>query len=234
MARQAKKVADEEIENKQQVGASAAYCSWFWFGGFTFSMLAVAIHLCVLPYADLTILSVNCIAGILFASALSMIFLKEKWITKYDLTSLIFIIFGCGMIVSLSDKTQIKFDANGIKSMLMSVKTIVFLTSCCLIIVVDYFVLKYMLKTLREFEVDALKYDAKIIAKAKRENRQVSTDLLVFPEDYDPNNETGSTNSENDEELQTDQDVVATLTTDNMRTDHLLVKVLVSIPVEKM
>ena len=171
MARQAKKVADEEIENKQQVGASAAYCSWFWFGGFTFSMLAVAIHLCVLPYADLTILSVNCIAGILFASALSMIFLKEKWITKYDLTSLIFIIFGCGMIVSLSDKTQIKFDANGIKSMLMSVKTIVFLTSCCLIIVVDYFVLKYMLKTLREFEVDALKYDAKIIAKAKRENR---------------------------------------------------------------
>ena len=62
----------------------------------------------------------------------------------------------------------------------------------------------------------------------------MSTDLLVFPEDYDPNNETGSTNSENDEELQTDQDVVATLTTDNMRTDHLLVKVLVSIPVEKM
>ena len=70
-----------------------------------------------------------------------------------------------------------------IKKMLMSLKTIIYLIVCCVVVVFDYWLLKVMLKKLREFEQDAIKYDQKIKDKAKRENRQVRQDDLVFPDE---------------------------------------------------
>jgi len=106
----------------------------------------------VLPYADLTLLSVNSIAGIIFASGMAMVWLNETWITKYDLSSFLFIVLGCGSIVILSDKTQVEFNSDMVKKMLMSLKTILYLTVCCVVVVFDYWLLKVMLKKLREFE----------------------------------------------------------------------------------
>ena len=135
--RQKKKDGLDEQDNAKK-GAASAYCSWFWFGGFLLSASSVTIHLSVLPYADLTLLSTNSIVGILFAQILSVMFLGEKWIAKYDLGALFFIISGCATIVLISDKEEIKFDAESIKEMLFNFTTISYLATCCFIVLFDY------------------------------------------------------------------------------------------------
>lgn len=55
-----------------------------------------------------------------------------------------------------------EFDADSIKKLLFSGKTIVYLTVCCLIVVLDYFMIKYMFKLLRNFELDAVDHDTKL------------------------------------------------------------------------
>ena len=125
------------------------------------SVTATLTHLAVLPYADLTLLSVNAITGIVWALILSIFFLNERLIVKYDIPALILIVGGCLTIVLLSNKEMVDFDADTITAMLFSVKTLAYLSFCCVIIVIDYVVLNYVLKLLRDFEVDATKYDQK-------------------------------------------------------------------------
>lgn len=125
------------------------------------SVTATLTHLAVLPYADLTLLSVNAITGIVWALILSIFFLNERLIVKYDIPALILIVGGCLTIVLLSNKEMVDFDADTITAMLFSVKTLAYLSFCCVIIVIDYVVLNYVLKLLRDFELDATKYDQK-------------------------------------------------------------------------
>ena len=96
------------------------------------------------------------------ATILSVIFLDEKWVMKYDLSSLCFIVAGCASIVLLSNKSEAVFEPDEIQELLFSAKTIIYLAICCLIVVIDYLVLKNMLSMLRNFEADALKYDQQL------------------------------------------------------------------------
>jgi len=149
------------------------------------SFSSVAIHLSVLPYADLTLLSSNSIVGIVVATILSISFLGERWVLRYDLTALILIIIGCTTIVMLSNKADPNFDAGDIQDLLFSVRTIVYLAVCCLIVVIDYIILNYMLKGLKMFEVDAHNYDQKMRDQAKRQNIQLSESAFVLPTEED-------------------------------------------------
>ena len=115
----------------------------------------------ILPYADLTLLSVNAVTQIVFASILSIVFLNEKWVMIYDLGSLIFITAGVITIVLLSNKEEQIYTAETIRALLFDVTTILYLTACCLIIILDYVLLHYMLQAVKDFELDVVNYDKK-------------------------------------------------------------------------
>jgi len=66
--------------------------------------IGVSVHLIVLPYADLALLSANCSLAILINLVLSICLFNEKFIPKYDLTATIFIICGAFFIVLLANK----------------------------------------------------------------------------------------------------------------------------------
>ena len=81
-----------------------AYCSFKFIFGVILVWVSAMIHLSVLPYLDITLTSANSTLGIIIAMVLSLIILKERFIVKYDLPGLLFIIAGCTTIVINANK----------------------------------------------------------------------------------------------------------------------------------
>ena len=61
------------------------------------------LFLGVLPFADLTLLTSNAATGIMFSAFLSITFLGEKFVWKYDLTAVFLIVTGSVLIIIQSD-----------------------------------------------------------------------------------------------------------------------------------
>jgi len=196
------------------------------------TVVAVTIHLSVLPYADLTLLSSNSIVGIVIATVLSILFLDEKWVMKYDLTALLFIVFGCSTIVLLSNKSEAEFDAEAIKKLLFSVRTVSYLAVCCVMVIIDYLVLRKMLRALKKFQEDANLYDKNLRAQAKKNGQKLEkTDFILPPEEDEKNEPDMST--DNDDEVVENKEKD---TTDDgvERSDHELIRIITGLPLEKL
>ena len=88
-------------KNKTPVYYNGKWC----FGTFLWSTGTV-ICICVLPYADLVLISTNSISAIVFNTFLSIKCLGEKFITKYDLPAFIFMGIGAVTIVTLASTTE--------------------------------------------------------------------------------------------------------------------------------
>ena len=71
--------------------------------GLALLVISAVIHVVVLPFCPLVLLSTITAAGILISTALAIRYLGEKFICKYDLPSFTLIIIGCTAIVILSN-----------------------------------------------------------------------------------------------------------------------------------
>ena len=80
--------------------------TWRYILGFVLLTISGLIHSAVLPFADLVLLSTMTAYGILFSTILSIRFLKENFICKYDLPSFILIILGSATIVAFSNQEE--------------------------------------------------------------------------------------------------------------------------------
>ena len=68
--------------------------------------IGVIVHLCVLPFLDLTLVAGGACLGILVAMLLAIFILGERFNWKYDLLGLTFISAGCITIVLNANKVE--------------------------------------------------------------------------------------------------------------------------------
>ena len=111
-----------EVENSGLNGSKKKIpfftCSWI--AGFFVLALGSIIHVVVLPFCDLVVLSTNSSIGILIADVLSVIYLNERVVWAYDITAISLIISGSLTIVLLSNYDETRYTPDDIKALLFS------------------------------------------------------------------------------------------------------------------
>ena len=122
-------------------------------------LTGVVIHICALPYADMTLLAANSSLAIIGNLFLSIWLFDEKWVTKYDLPALIFIIGGCSSIVTLANKEDIKYNGQAMLDILLAFKAVCFYSFVVCFMIICHVSMKIFEKALRTFEIDADLFD---------------------------------------------------------------------------
>ena len=103
-----------------------------WLLGFLFLNVASLIHLFVLPFADLVLLSTHCAWCVVFCQVLAITVLKEKFIFCYDFPALLSIIIGSLIIVCVTPFEEVSYTKDEIVHLMFrpSSLTIYFLYTC--------------------------------------------------------------------------------------------------------
>lgn len=84
------------------------------------------IHVAVLPFCDLVVLSTGTAWGIVFNNIMSVKYLGESFVWSYDGPAFALIIGGSLAIVFLSDYSESKFTPAQIRELIFSRTTLVF------------------------------------------------------------------------------------------------------------
>ena len=92
------KVSHQNSDKTQQ----SALCSCTYFAGMVCLLIGNLIHVVVLPFCPIVLLSINSSTAIVMTAMLALIFLKEKLVMPYDLLAFLFISIGCTGIVLMS------------------------------------------------------------------------------------------------------------------------------------
>ena len=100
------KSVQAEADNEESSKERPVYCRFQWVAGLVCILGGGAIQFAVLPYADLVLISTNMIAGVVFNTFLSIKFLGERFMWKYDLPALALMCAGALTIVLLA-KTDV-------------------------------------------------------------------------------------------------------------------------------
>ena len=98
------KLGHREVENLEDTSGRANCKSCTWWMGILMMAGGTIIHIIVLPYCDMTLLSANCTIAILINLILSIVVLKESFTLKYDLPAMALIISGTLGVILTSNK----------------------------------------------------------------------------------------------------------------------------------
>lgn len=151
------KKAHQSVEsyNSQQVreeDRKSGFITCTWVLGFLLSMFAAIVHASMTAFADIVLLSFNAATAIIIQVVLSMVFLKEVFIWRYDLPALILIISGSTCIIMTANFSELHLDVDTIKGCLTSVKSIAFYVVAFMLLNCTFVVVKKMLQYLAIFE----------------------------------------------------------------------------------
>ena len=94
--------------------------------GLALLLIGGGMQVVALPYADLVLISTNAITAILFNTFLSIRYLGEKFVWKYDVPALTLMSLGALVIVLVSEADEKKFTPEEIKELLTSLQSIIF------------------------------------------------------------------------------------------------------------
>ena len=157
------KLAHRDLEKKapsaDNVNDLRQYCSVKWFLGLALIILTSATQSLVLPYIDMTLISCNAATAIIVNMILSTKVLGEKFIWKYDLTAMFFIAIGTITIVLQAHTQPVSFSGESIKDLLLTARTMFYLSICIVLFILDRFTLSRTLNQLRRFEANAEAFD---------------------------------------------------------------------------
>ena len=103
------------------------YFTCEWIVGFLMLVVGSVIHVVVLPFVDLVILSTGTSIAIVMNTLLSVLYLGEKFVPRYDITAFSLIIVGSLAIVIMSDYSETTFTPDRIKELISSAQTIIFM-----------------------------------------------------------------------------------------------------------
>jgi hypothetical protein len=81
---------------------------------FLFSLLNNFI-IVVLPYADLVLFTISSSLAVVFGVFLAIVMLNEKFVCRYDMTAMILILIGSGLIVLQSNFSEYSYTAKQVK-----------------------------------------------------------------------------------------------------------------------
>ena len=121
------KLGHIEVEQTGMNGKESkrAICTCKWIIGLIFMTVGSIIHVAVLPFVDVVVLSTGTGISLICNTVLSIWFLGERFNLKYDLPAFILIIAGCATIVLLSQFDEIEYTPEDIRRLLKSGGTIV-------------------------------------------------------------------------------------------------------------
>lgn len=126
-----------------------------------FMMTGVVVHLCVLPFLDLTLVAGGACLGILVAMLLAIFILGERFNWKYDLLGLTFISVGCITIVLNANKVEQSFTGEEAVELILAPRALIFTVVCLSLIAINSCMLKRFLVNLRRFESEAEDYQTR-------------------------------------------------------------------------
>jgi hypothetical protein len=81
---------------------------------FLFTLLNNLI-IVVLPYADLVLFTISSSLAVVFGVFLAIVMLNEKFVCRYDMTAMILILIGSGLIVLQSNFSEYSYTAEQVK-----------------------------------------------------------------------------------------------------------------------
>ena len=121
-----------------------------------FALLAVGSigHVVVMPFCNIVLLSTSTATGIIMSTFLSIMYLGEKPVGKYDITSTTLIVTGCLAIVFLSNYEDITFTADDIAKLLRRPVTICFLSFFVFSAACTYLFWQWFQKTIKKFNAE--------------------------------------------------------------------------------
>ena len=123
------KKATIKVENSGLNGGKRKnpFLTCLWISGLLMLGLGSIFHLFALPFVDLVVLSTNYSISIVISNILSVIYLGEKVVWKYDITAVALMIGGSLTIVCLSNYDDTTYTPSVINDLLWSTSTLVFM-----------------------------------------------------------------------------------------------------------
>ena len=97
-----------------------------WIIGFLLLGIGSLVHVAVLPFCDLVVLSTLSSLGIIMNNILSVLFLGERIVWKHDAVAISLIVGGNLVIVFLSDYSETNYTPEDIHNDLYSAATIIY------------------------------------------------------------------------------------------------------------
>ena len=112
-------------EEKEKGSASMVYTRPLFWMGFLSQSSGYIAQICCVPFADMTLLAANAVFAILFNQILAIFFLKEKYVARYDLSSLVLLTLGTVLIIQSSNTEEKVLDIDTIFSYLFTFRTVI-------------------------------------------------------------------------------------------------------------
>ena len=127
-----------KVENSGLNGSKRLnpYITCEWIFGFFIMATGSFIHVAVLPFADLVILSTGSAIATVLNTIMAVFYLGEKSLLTYDIPAFTMIVGGSLAIVGLSDYSETTYTPDSIKGLMSSAGTMIFMM---LYIVVAFF-----------------------------------------------------------------------------------------------
>jgi hypothetical protein len=155
------KLAHKEVEeaNKNIEGPpKKLVCTCKWIAGFITLVIASVLMLAALPFADMVLLSQAWPISIVFNVFLSIKFLDEKFLWKYDLSALALILCGCCLTINLSNMSTLVIDREVAFGILYSPSCAVYAVTVGVIIACAILSYCRFLRKSQDFITDAYKF----------------------------------------------------------------------------
>lgn len=96
--------------------------------GFLLVVISSLIHIAVLPYADLVLLSSGAASAIVFGIILSVYILGEKFDLRYDLPGVLLTCTGCILTVLNANKIEQDYTLDLLQEYLLTPKSMLYVT----------------------------------------------------------------------------------------------------------
>lgn len=129
-----------------------------WMSGFGMMVIGQILHIVVLPFCDLVVLSTDTAQAILFSNLLSVLYLKEKFLWRFDGPAMFLIVIGSIIIVSLSNYNESVYTPDDIIALLTSTVSITSFASAIVVSAATIIQYLWHLRKLRTFNEKANKY----------------------------------------------------------------------------
>lgn len=134
------------------------YCRGRWILGFALLFTGACCHLTAIAFINVVLLSANAATAILVNALLSIYFLGEKFICKFDLIAWSLIIAGNALIIAASLESDRAYTPEEIISILSSPTVIIFLISMMCFLAFSLVFMFQTTRKVRKFNRDAIEW----------------------------------------------------------------------------
>ena len=134
------KIGHRKIEEAGEHGARAHCKSMHWWIGIALLAAGSTLHVLAIPNADLSLFAANCAFAIVINMAVSLLFLDETFVAKYDLTAVLFMMMGCGIVVFSANKDEVEYSAEQYLGFLTNGAAITYYILSTVCMVASYYV----------------------------------------------------------------------------------------------